>query len=146
MITPEIQTLIAKKRSEVYKCLEDGFGITWKNLPFSKYLEKFKQVIFQFEDQTLDIIEKNEEAQTILNELKTIDLDEEDKIKGVFSRLQSIINDFIFNQYSNIEYYVKSLNEKIELILKKRTEQIIEEWCDDFKYSFTSEKPKRHIK
>jgi hypothetical protein len=47
--------------------------------------------------------------------------------------IQKIIGDFDLNEASNLEVWVGELNEKIENILVKRLEILLEAWIEEFK-------------
>jgi dynein heavy chain 1 len=76
-------------------------------------------------------LDKNEKKNGILTNLTTCDFQSKEFKKNL-EELQSITDDFIFNDYSNIFKWVNIVNDEIEKLLVKRVEDTIEEWVNEF--------------
>jgi hypothetical protein len=47
-------------------------------------------------------------------------------------KIQTVIDDFDLEDLSNLNFWVNGLNDKIERILVKRLEQLLQNWIDEF--------------
>lgn len=132
IITPEIGMLLAAKRIKIHNNLKTADQYSWKE---ERSLEKFCSLLHgqiqEFEDSTHIVLEKNTKKNELLESLTTCDFTSE-TLKKKMEEIQSITDDFIFNDYSNITKWVSTVNSDIEKVLVSRAETTIQEWLEEF--------------
>lgn len=73
-----------------------------------------------------DVIQKTEFVERLLEEMKACDLGENGGIKSRLNEIQKIVNDFDLENMSNLPQWVSDLNVKIENVLAKRLEGLMD--------------------
>ena len=56
-----------------------------------------------------------------------------EQIHSKLEEIQKVIDDFDLKDLANLDQWINILNEKIEVILVKRLESMLESWIDEFK-------------
>lgn len=57
---------------------------------------------------------------------------QKEQLQSRLSSIQKIVDDFNFNDFSNLSQWVEDLDEKIKGILIKRLEELIQVWINEF--------------
>lgn len=65
--------------------------------------------------------------------MKACDLGENGGIKSRLNEIQKIVNDFDLENMSNLPQWVSDLNVKIENVLAKRLEGLMDQWVQEFR-------------
>ena len=142
-ITPEMAILLAVKRKGLHSNLKSSDKVSWKDeRNLESYCSKIASQVQDLEEAAHIVEHKLEKKDEILSQMLTCDFNHE-TFKKKLEEIQSITDDFIFNDYSNIGKWVSKLNSDIESIFIKRTEQIINEWI--FEFENFGEAPKKLI-
>ena len=74
-------------------------------------------------------MEKTQYVDQLLTEIKEC---ETEAIKERLKEIQKIINDFDLGDFSNLAQWVADLNVKIEAILVRRLEDLLQQWTEEF--------------
>lgn len=131
-VTSEMAILLASKRKGLHSNLKSSDKISWKDeRSLESYCSKIGSQVQDLEEAAHIIEQKLEKKNEILSQMMTCDFTIE-VFKKKLEEIQTITDDFIFNDYSNIGKWVSQLNAEIESIFIKRAEQIIEEWISEF--------------
>ena len=121
-ITPEMAILLAVKRKGLHSNLKSSDKISWKDeRNLESYCSKIASQVQDLEETAHIVEHKLEKKDEILSQMLTCDFNHE-TFKKKLEEIQSISDDFIFNDYSNIEKLVSKLNSNIESIFIKRTQ------------------------
>ena len=74
-------------------------------------------------------MEKTQYVDQLLSEIKEC---ETEAIKERLKEIQKIINDFDLGDFSNLAQWVADLNVRIEAILVRRLEDLLQQWTEEF--------------
>jgi dynein heavy chain 1, cytosolic len=89
----------------------------------------------KYEEAVQDAIEKTQLIEDYLTQLSTCPIVRE-VMQEKLNLIQRILDDFNFNDYSNLIFWVEDLEERIRAILIKRLEDYVQVWINEFnKYS-----------
>ncbi len=124
--------LIALKKNEAQKSLLEGLSIDWKNeYRINKFSEKIEVHIKNFEDAVYEAIEKTQQIEEYLNEMAACPIQKE-TLQQRLTLIQKIVDEFNFNDFSNLSQWVEDLEERIKGILMKRLEEHLGAWTSEF--------------
>jgi hypothetical protein len=123
--------LIAEKKNDAQAELLRGLEMNWKNdSTVKQYSNKLLPKVIGFEEAVNDIVQKTAYVEQLLNEIKEC---ETTVIDEKLKEIQKIIGEFDLHDASNLEMWVGELNVKIENILVRRLETLLESWVEEFK-------------
>ena len=123
--------LVAEKKNDAQDKLLEGLVFTWKtDMNVKHYAAKLMPKVIGFEEAVNDIEQKTRYVQQLLNAIKDC---ETEKIAEQLKEIQKVIGDFDLHDASNLELWVSELNLKIENILVKRLETLLQQWVEEFK-------------
>jgi hypothetical protein len=135
--------LLAVKRKKLHAHIKNGRKMSWKEeRDLDQYCNQMSVQVQDLEESTHLALEKNDKCKEVMQQLVTCDYKGEE-FKKKIEEIQSITDDLIFNDFSNIAIWVNIANEKIESILTNRVEVMIKEWLDEFQNY--QKVPKKHI-
>ena len=122
--------LVAAKKNEAQTVLLQGLDINFKNVSGVKTMaQKILQKVITFEEAVNEVMEKTQYVDQLLTEIKEC---ETEAIKERLKEIQKIINDFDLGDFSNLAQWVADLNVKIEAILVRRLEDLLQQWTEEF--------------
>lgn len=133
----ELKTLLALQIDNVRSCVEKSFlkrkSLTWDSddKQLGDYCSEFAQHVYTLQNKLNDTIDKTTNINTVLVELKQCPYDAKifcDKINSI----QLVVDAMNLASYSNLEYWVKNLENRIDSILKKRLTTAIQHWMSQF--------------
>ncbi|WVN87983.1 uncharacterized protein L203_103180 [Cryptococcus depauperatus CBS 7841] len=149
---PEVAILLASYRSHALQMIERGIKMQWDHLvnaydghrflPGSVsdgresrhflFVREFASVISLLQDKANALIEINTEINRTVDELSTCDYTS-DAFSTLLNQIQKTIDHLNLENYSNLDAWVATLNEKIDEVLKQRLTSAIDVWCDEFR-------------
>ncbi|KIR72005.1 dynein heavy chain 1, cytosolic [Cryptococcus deuterogattii CA1014] len=148
---PEVAILLASYRSHALQMIERGMKMQWDHLvnayeghrflPGSVtdsresrhflFVREFASVVSLLQDKANALIEIYTDINRILEELVVCKYTP-DTFSSLLSQIQKIIDHLNLENYSNLDAWVTTLNEKIDKILGDRLVNVIEIWCAEF--------------
>ncbi|WVQ81477.1 hypothetical protein IAT38_003601 [Cryptococcus sp. DSM 104549] len=148
---PEVAILLASYRSHAQQMIERGIKMQWDHLVNAYeghrflpgtvadgresrhflFVREFASVVSLLQDKTIALIEISTDISRIVEELGTCDFTTE-SFSGLLSQIQKTIDHLNLENYSNLDAWVATLNERIDKVLSERLVQAIEAWCDEF--------------
>lgn len=109
--------LVAQKKNDAQKFLLEGLQTDWKNeYRINKFAEKIEGVVKLFEEAVYDAIEKTQQVEELMGEMTQCALSR-DTIQSKLTAIQKIVDEFNFNDFSNLPQWVDDLEERIRAIL-----------------------------
>lgn len=139
-IDEKIGKLVALHRKEVLNTIAQGVHLCWNykgQLP--AFIKKFSERVLALEEAVQGLSEKTEQIHAILASLSHCEA-EFSIFNDKLTQIQGFIDEFNFKDYSNLHLWVPELDAKIETILSKRLEDIINKWITEFTNWKNSEK------
>ena len=131
---PKINRLIAKDRMQIHQLIKDNADISWANeqkvVDFAKTL---CGKVSSFEEKVTELISIINQIDSLLQQILKVPIQKESISESV-SAIQSVINQVTGSskQYSNIEKWIKDIDNKLENNLMKRLEESLEIWKNEF--------------
>lgn len=131
-VTDKFVKLVALKKNEAQKNLLEGLYIDWKTeYKIKKFGEKIEVSVKSFEDAVYDAIEKSTQIEEYLTEMTTCAI-QRDALQNKLTMIQKIVDEFNFNDFSNLSQWVEDLEDRIRTILIKRLEELLSTWTNEF--------------
>jgi dynein heavy chain 1 len=142
-ITQEIGPLIASYKKDVQTNLNDGFRLKWESLAkLDPYVRKLSDSVVLLRDKVDDLIVKYGQIRESLDALKKCPLKEE-SFSGLLSKIQNAVDELNLGNYSNLPFWVDSLDEHVEEILVVRLQEALSSWNEVFKPPKSEDEEKR---
>jgi dynein heavy chain 1 len=118
------------------ECFEKGLKLIWRNETTVKTfaLKNLAYKVIDFEDAVTLVTSKSDEVDHLLEEIKVCEPIEEE-YNSRLAKIQRIVEEFSFNDYSNLEAWVENLNGRIEDILVARLGSHLESWVNEFRHT-----------
>ena len=127
---PKIVKLIAKQKMDIQELIHSNIGTTWSNLPkLDRFTKEICEKISSFEENVADLANKMNQIDSLFNQIAKSELNKEvisDKIK----QIQRIIDEI--SGASNMQIWIKEMDSKLESILIKKLEEVIDIWLKEF--------------
>ena len=124
--------LFAAKKNSAMKQLLNGLETPWRlEQPLKKYARKVLVKVIAFEEEVNSVMQKTDLIKQLLEEMKDCPLNREE-FESRLATIQKIIGDFDLEDLSNLTFWVARLNEKVEEILTKRLEELLQSWIKEF--------------
>lgn len=132
--------MLAKRLKDIQHKIQKGIVLKWgQKKDVDKYIRGFGDEVNALEETASFILEKSEEIDSTLDSMRTCQLDAE-IFKTKIELIQGILNDFSFKGYSNLHLWVKTLEDRVEEVLKGRLGEIVEQWVSEFEHYKTKDK------
>lgn len=100
----------------------------------------FIESIRKLETAVNMIQKKNTKINLILEQLKTSEFTTE-SLEKMIHTIQEVADDFSFNDMSNLHKWTDKFNDKIEIILAKRLDEMVQDWISEFS-DYGSDEPR----
>ncbi len=125
-----IAKLIAKSKKEIQELIEINFNLKWGDLlKLERFSKELSEKISLFEENVRDLVSKIDQIHIVFNQITKSELSKaiiHDKI----SQVQKIIDEI--DNVSNIQIWISEMDTKLEAILTKKLEEVIEIWLKEF--------------
>lgn len=148
---PDITILLASYRTHAQQMIGKGMNMQWDHLINAYeghrllpgtvtegrenrhflFVRELASVISLLQDKAAASIEITGDITRVVDELATCDF-EAPIFTGLLTQIQKKIDHLNLENYSNLDAWVASLNDKIDLVLRDRLIHAIEQWCSDF--------------
>lgn len=131
-VTDRFAKLIAEKKNDAQRAMLEGTTIQWKSdVKVQRFSEKIEIAVKKYEEAVQDAIEKTQLIEDYLTQLSTCPV-ERTVMQEKLNLIQRILDDFNFNDYSNLIIWVEELDERIRGILTRRLEEYVQIWINEF--------------
>ncbi|WWC63949.1 uncharacterized protein I303_106555 [Kwoniella dejecticola CBS 10117] len=160
----DVALLLASYRSHAQQMIERGIKMQWDHLVNAYegqrfapggavdarenrhflFVREFASVISLLQDKTNALIDISNDITRIVDELCTCDFTAE-VFSSLLTQVQKIIDHLNLENYSNLDAWVVTLNERIDNVLKERLVQAIDTWCEEFGRDEESTRPKGEL-
>jgi dynein heavy chain 1 len=84
-----------------------------------------------FEEAVNEVMEKTQVIEDYLNELGQCEIQREALLLKL-KNIQKIIDEFNFQEFSNLNTWVEELDQRIQNILTQRLEEVVQLWVTEF--------------
>ncbi|OWZ39026.1 dynein heavy chain 1, cytosolic [Cryptococcus neoformans Tu259-1] len=148
---PEVAILLARYRSHALQMIERGIKMQWDHLvnayeghrflPGSVtdsresrhflFVREFASVVSLLQDKANALIEIHTDINRVVEELAICEYTS-DTFSSLLGQIQKTIDHLNLENYSNLDAWVATLNEKIDKVLSERLINAIEIWCAEF--------------
>ncbi|KAK8843995.1 hypothetical protein IAR55_006788 [Kwoniella newhampshirensis] len=148
---PDIAVLLASYRSHAQQMIEKGMKMEWDHLVNAYdgqrympgatadgrdhrhvvFVREFASVVSVFQEKANALIEISTEITRIVDELSTCEFSA-NLFSGLLSQIQKTVDHLNLENYSNLDAWVSTLNERIDKVFNERLVCAIEEWCEEF--------------
>jgi dynein heavy chain 1 len=127
---PRVTKLIARSKKEIQDLIGANMQSTWGNIP---KLERFSKELCEktsgFEENVRDLIGKIEQIHSLFNHIAKSELVKE-SIEDKIMQIQKIIDEI--TDTSNMHIWIAEIDSRLEAILAKKLEEVIEQWIKEF--------------
>lgn len=133
-----ISKLIAKSKKDIQDLIAQNINMNWGGGPkLEKFSRELSERIASFEENVRDLVSKIDNIYSIFNQITKAELTKE-VIHEKVSSIQKIIDEI--DNASNIQIWISEIDSKLESILIKKLEEIINIWLKEFN-AFGSQNP-----
>jgi len=125
-----IAKLVAKGKKDIQELIGTNIAATWGNVPkLERFSKELCERIAFFEDTVRDIIAKVDYIYTLFSQISKAEINRE-LIHEKISLVQKTIDEI--SEASNMQIWIAEMDNKLETILAKKLEEIIEKWIKEF--------------
>ncbi len=125
-----ISKLIAKSKKDIQDLIAQNINMNWGGGPkLEKFSKELSEKIASFEENVRDLVSKIDNIHSLFNQIMKAELSIE-VIHEKVSCIQKIIDEI--DNASNIQIWIAEMDNKLESILIKKLEEIINIWLKEF--------------
>lgn len=149
-IDDKMTQLLANQLKKVYTQIEKGFILEWTYKDHTdsdnqKFFNSFYEEVQGLEQATDFLYEKMNRIEDCIKLLSSCD-NEFTAYNTILNEIQEIIDDLLLKEYTNIEFLVNEMNERVEKVFHKRMTEMLTVWTDEFKnYKYANKKAKNKM-
>ena len=135
-IDEKMTQLLANQLSKVYIKIENGFKYKWNDKGHA--YDTYKNYFFEFYEEILDLENATnylfDKITVIENHIKSLTTCENkfEVIRDILQQIQQILDTLVLKEYTNMEFLVNEINEKIQKIFLKNLTDMITTWKEEF--------------
>ncbi|RWS14208.1 Dynein heavy chain: cytoplasmic-like protein [Dinothrombium tinctorium] len=122
-----ISLLVAGMKKEVQNLLCEGVSLVWESYKLDHYVQKLAETILNFQEKVDELLIINEKIE---GEVRSIDTCAYSSsiFAEILSKIQKAVDDLSLHRYSNLNEWVKNLDDNVEKRLAARLECGIKAW------------------
>ncbi|XP_077971534.1 cytoplasmic dynein 1 heavy chain 1-like isoform X1 [Styela clava] len=125
---PNIITLVAMLRRDLHNTIIEGVQLVWESYKLDPYVQKFAEQVFGFQEKIDDLISIDDRVANEVRSLETCSYNHQ-VFSEIIGRIQKSVDDLNLHSYSNLPFWVRRLDEKVEEKLAARLEAGLQAWC-----------------
>ena len=99
-------------KSEVQELVKEGCNITWESYKLESFVQKFSEVIFNFQERLDDVLLYTTQIDTLIMSLETCEY-RPATFKDVLDQIQKLIDDLNLRSYSNLPKWVMDIDSQV---------------------------------
>ncbi|KRX27972.1 Dynein heavy chain, cytoplasmic [Trichinella nelsoni] len=122
-----VAILLAGLVKEIHAQITEGAGLVWESYKLDSYVQKFSEMIAHFQERVEELLHLEEQIKIQLNLLDTCQY-AAPAFQQILSNIQKSVDALSLYQYSNVDIWIKRLDEEIEQKLAIRLEEGIKSW------------------
>ncbi|KRZ77608.1 Dynein heavy chain, cytoplasmic [Trichinella papuae] len=122
-----VAILLAGLVKEIHTQIAEGAGLVWESYKLDSYVQKFSEMISHFQERVEELLHLEEQIKIQLNLLDTCQY-AAPAFQQILSNIQKSVDALSLYQYSNLDIWIKRLDEEIEQKLAIRLEEGIKSW------------------
>ncbi|XP_003378833.1 dynein heavy chain, cytoplasmic [Trichinella spiralis] len=122
-----VAILLAGLVKEIHAQIAEGAGLVWESYKLDSYVQKFSEMIAHFQERVEELLHLEEQIKIQLNLLDTCQY-AAPAFQQILSNIQKSVDALSLYQYSNVDIWIKRLDEEIEQKLAIRLEEGIKSW------------------
>ena len=127
---PRIAKLVAKPKRDIQDLISSNWGITWSNNPkLERFTKDICEKVSSFEENVRDLSNKIIQIEALFGQITKCDLNK-DIISEKIKSIQRIIDEV--SEASNVQIWIREMDKKLESILMKKLEEVIDIWLKEF--------------
>ena len=129
---PVIDKLVAKQKKDILTLISEKYTHTWSNLVrIPEFISMISEKISTFEETVNDLLVRVEKIDGLLSQIENAEFsDNKDAIKEKINNIQKLLDEI--KGCSNMQSWIKGIDEKLQKILIKKLEDCTELWLKEF--------------
>ena len=148
LITPSLEPLVMPQLLDVREIISDGFEvklstskaiskkrrIRWDSSPkdLSEWATKLSDSVTKLEERAEELLLKCDDVDAVIEKLKIVDYSSK-KFETLMSAIQKIIDDMSLGGYPQLSLWVKSLDNRLSMVLADRLSSALKNWNHTFR-------------
>ena len=96
-------------KSDVQELVKEGCNITWESYKLESFVQKFSEVIFNFQERVDDVLLYTTQIDTLILSLETCEY-RYAVFKDILDQIQKLIDDLNLRSYSNLPAWVMDID------------------------------------
>lgn len=107
-----ISQLVAAMKSEVQELVRDGCNISWESYKLESFVQKFSEIIFNFQERVDDVLLYTNQIDALVTSLESCEY-KSSLFKDVLDQVQKLIDDLNLRSYSNLSAWVMDVDTQV---------------------------------
>jgi dynein heavy chain 1 len=99
-------------KSEVQELVRDGCNITWESYKLESFVQKFSELIFNFQERVDDVLLYTNQIDELILSLENCEY-KSVIFKDVLDQIQKLIDDLNLRSYSNLSAWVMNVDTQV---------------------------------
>lgn len=100
-------------KSEVQELVKEGCNITWESYKLESFVQKFSELIFNFQERVDDVLLYTNQIDSLITSLETCEY-KSSIFKDVLDQIQKLIDDLNLRSYSNLSAWVMDIDSQVK--------------------------------
>eukprot|EP01129_Flabellula_baltica_P006002 TRINITY_DN2210_c0_g1_i2.p1 TRINITY_DN2210_c0_g1~~TRINITY_DN2210_c0_g1_i2.p1 ORF type:complete len:4545 (+),score=1094.61 TRINITY_DN2210_c0_g1_i2:1851-13637(+) len=140
LIKPEFESLLDQFKIDVQEDIQCGlYELKWKDYKaVGSYVKKTLQTVQHLQEQTITLINEYNKIESVMSKLRSCNF-EMSVLSANIETIQNVVDKLELADYSNLDYWIKNLNERIGEILLERLKKAVEAWNSTFEGNIQKE-------
>ncbi|MCQ2815661.1 MAG: AAA family ATPase [archaeon] len=125
-----IQKLIAAQKLAIHELIRQNYSTNWGNYPkLDRFTKEISEKVARLDETVRDLVQYNSQIENILTQISKDELNKE-LISNRIKQIQKIMDNI--KDCSNVKIWVNEMDSKLEKILIKKLEEVIQTWLKEF--------------
>lgn len=99
-------------KSEVQELVRDGCNVTWESYKLESFVQKFSELIFNFQERVDDVLLYTTQIYELILSLENCEY-KSSTFKEVLDHVQKLIDDLNLRSYSNLSAWVMDVDSQV---------------------------------
>ncbi|XP_075239024.1 cytoplasmic dynein 1 heavy chain 1-like isoform X4 [Convolutriloba macropyga] len=124
-----LSLLVAVLKRELHKLISEGCNLTWESYKLDHYVQKFSTMVFNFHEKAEDLVLIEDRVWKEVEKLGTCEYSS-DVFSTILQKIQDAVDELNLASFSNLPFWVKIVEEKLEKKLVVRLEAGLKSWTE----------------
>ncbi|TMW64824.1 hypothetical protein Poli38472_008991 [Pythium oligandrum] len=125
---PLALTYVREVRATIGKTFSKGNEMRWHADGLAEYVMDLATRAERLHDKVEDLLQKNNDIEQLLESVRSSKEMKIDEIKAALQKVQALVDELNLAGYSNLQVFVKNLNDLAAKILAKQLETSLNKW------------------